>query len=88
MKVNAILESMELVYPEMEAGDAIFFHSNLLHRADANFSSQSRWSLISCYSAQSNLAKNAPFTSWHTPVSIVPNEAILRGVEKPLVMMY
>ncbi|MBC7723118.1 MAG: phytanoyl-CoA dioxygenase family protein, partial [Pedobacter sp.] len=72
MVTNA-LKTMELVYSELEAGDALFFHSNLLHRSEANLSEHPRWSIISCYSSQSNLAYNETSTSWHTPVDIVPN---------------
>lgn len=75
--VNNALKTMELVYSELEAGDALFFHSNLLHRSEANLSEHPRWSIISCYSSQSNLAYNETSTSWHTPVDMVPNEAIL-----------
>lgn len=75
--VNNALQTMELIYCELEAGDALFFHSNLLHRSEANLSQHPRWSIISCYSSQSNLAYNETSTSWHTPVEIVPNEAIL-----------
>jgi len=75
--VNNALKSMELVYSELNAGDALFFHSNLLHRSEANLSEHPRWSIISCYSSQSNLAYNESSTSWHTPVAIVPDEAIL-----------
>jgi ectoine hydroxylase-related dioxygenase (phytanoyl-CoA dioxygenase family) len=75
--VNNALKTMELVYVELEAGDALFFHSNLLHRSEANLSAYPRWSVISCYSSQSNLAYNETSTSWQTPVAIVPDEAIL-----------
>ncbi len=75
--VNNALKTMELVYCELEPGDALFFHSNLLHRSEANLSDHPRWSIISCYSLQSNLAYNETSTSWHTPVAIVPDEAIL-----------
>ncbi|MDQ6902079.1 MAG: phytanoyl-CoA dioxygenase family protein [Bacteroidota bacterium] len=75
--VNNALKTMELIYCELEAGDALFFHSNLLHRSEANLSEHPRWSIISCYSSQSNLAYNETSTSWHTPVNIVPDEAIL-----------
>ena len=33
--VNNALKTMDLVYSELEAGDALFFHSNLLHRSEA-----------------------------------------------------
>ncbi|HVW13704.1 MAG TPA: phytanoyl-CoA dioxygenase family protein [Mucilaginibacter sp.] len=75
--VNNCLKTMELVYSELQPGDALFFHSNLLHRSEANLSDYPRWSIISCYSSQSNLAYNETSTSWHIPVSIVPDEAIL-----------
>lgn len=75
--VNNALQTMELVYCDLQPGDALFFHSNLLHRSEANLSDHPRWSIISCYSSQSNLAYNETSTSWKTPVNIVPDEAIL-----------
>ena len=75
--VNNALQTMELVYSELQPGDALFFHSNLLHRSEANLSDHPRWSIISCYCSQSNLAYNETSTSWKTPVNIVPDEAIL-----------
>ena len=75
--VNNALKTMELLYTEMEPGDALFFHSNILHRSEANLSEHARWSIISCYSLQSNLAYNENSTSWNTPIQIVPDEAIL-----------
>lgn len=76
--VNNALQTMELVYCELEAGDALFFHPNLLHRSEANLSEYPRWSIISCYSSQSNLAYNESSQSWKVPVNIVPNEALLQ----------
>lgn len=74
--VNNALATMELVYAELEAGDALFFHSNLLHRSEANLSDEPRWSVISCYNSQSNIAYNETSTAWKMPVGVVPNEAI------------
>lgn len=75
--VNNALQTMELVYCELEPGDALLFHPNLLHRSEANLSEYSRWSIISCYCSQSNLAYNETSTSWKTPVQTVPDEAVL-----------
>jgi ectoine hydroxylase-related dioxygenase (phytanoyl-CoA dioxygenase family) len=75
--VENALKTMELVYCEIDPGDALFFHSNLLHRSEANLSNGPRWSIISCYSSQSNLAYNETSTAWKVPVERVPNEAIL-----------
>ena len=75
--VKNALQTMDLVYSELEAGDALVFHSNILHRSEGNLSDQPRWSIISCYCSQSNLAYNETSTSWKVPVDIVPDEAIL-----------
>jgi ectoine hydroxylase-related dioxygenase (phytanoyl-CoA dioxygenase family) len=76
--VNNALQTMQLIYCELEPGDALIFHSNLLHRSEANSSNNPRWSIISCYSSQSNLAYAETSTSWKTPIEIVPDEAILK----------
>jgi len=74
--VNNALQTMDLVYVEIESGDALFFHSNILHRSEANLSDHPRWSIISCYTSQSNLAYNENSTSWKTPIEMVPDNAI------------
>jgi len=45
---------LELVYCLLEPGDALFFHSNTLHRSDQNKSPHPRWSMICCYNAANN----------------------------------
>ena len=40
--VNHALQTMEHVYVEVQPGDALFFHSNLLHRSEANTSDRPR----------------------------------------------
>ena len=71
------LKTMDLVYCELEPGDALFFHSNLIHRSEANLSDNPRWSLISCYNSQSNIAYSETSNSWKVPVDIVPDRALL-----------
>jgi ectoine hydroxylase-related dioxygenase (phytanoyl-CoA dioxygenase family) len=75
--VEHALKTMDLIYCELNPGDALIFHSNLLHRSEANLSDKPRWSIISCYCSQSNLAYNETSTAWKVPVDIVPDEAIL-----------
>src|ERR1051325_625748 len=75
--VNNALQTMEHVYVELEAGDALFFHSNLLHRSEANLSEHPRWSLISCYNRQTNIGYNEPNGSHKVPVQMVPDEALM-----------
>ncbi len=75
--VNNALKTMDTVHCVMDAGDALVFHSNLLHRSAANLSDDPRWSIISCFSSQSNLAYNETSESWRQPIEEVPNDAIL-----------
>jgi hypothetical protein len=53
-RVDAALERLERLWCELEPGDALFFHCNLLHRSDRNDSNHPRWALICCYNAASN----------------------------------
>ena len=75
--VNHCLKTMDHVYVELDPGDALFFHSNLLHRSEANLSDNPRWSLISCYNSLSNMAYNDESVSWRTPVEVVPDTALM-----------
>ena len=75
--VDLALKTMPLVYVELAPGDALFFHSNLLHRSEANLSPDARWSLISCYNRQTNIGYNEPNGSHQTAVRVVPDEALL-----------
>jgi len=77
--VDLSLQTMDLVYVELEAGDILFFHSNLLHRSEANLSDKPRWSMISCYNRASNIGYNnaASSSSSITPIAVVPDEALL-----------
>jgi hypothetical protein len=68
---------MDLVYVQLQPGDALFFHSNLLHRSEANLSANARWSLISCYNRASNVPYNEKHPSCITPLATVPDEALL-----------
>jgi hypothetical protein len=75
-RVEEILKRYELVYLEMEPGDVLFFHANLLHRSDANRSSHPRWSMICCYNARSNDPYKESHHPRYTPLGKVPDSAI------------
>ena len=75
--VDLALKTMELVYVEIMPGDALFFHSNLLHRSEANLSQAPRWSLISVYNRSKNIPYNEPSQSSTVPLKAVPDEALL-----------
>ncbi|KAK2158235.1 hypothetical protein LSH36_174g03057 [Paralvinella palmiformis] len=76
-RVEQILKHFKLRYAELEPGDALFFHSNLLHRSDKNESDMRRWSFLCAY----NRADNDPVYEHHhaqyTPLHMVPDTAIM-----------
>ena len=78
-RVKEAQERLELIYVEMQPGDTLFFHSNLLHRSDSNLSAHPRLSLITAY----NLITNKPFkgnnTSSIMPIARVPDTRILES---------
>ena len=53
-RVAQAIQRHDLVYCEMEPGDALFFHGNLLHCSSKNLSHEPRWSLICCYNTKHN----------------------------------
>jgi len=81
-RVDEVLKRLDLVYVEMEPGDTLFFHANLLHRSDQNHSDNPRWSMICCYNAKSN----DPFKESHhpryTPLIKVPDSEIVKAGER------
>ena len=77
-RVAALLKCLERVHVEMEPGDGLFFHCNLLHRSDANRSDEPRWALIACYNTRHNspyreVAGNHPC---YRPLSRLPDERV------------
>ena len=80
--VDLALKTMPLVYVEISAGDALFFHPNTLHRSEANLSDKPRWSLIAVYNRSSNVPYNEPSQSSIVPLQVVPDEALMEWKTK------
>lgn len=68
--VELALKNHALEYLVIDPGDVVFFHSNLLHRSEANLSQKSRWSLISVYNRQSNDSLVDVYPSVTKPIEI------------------
>lgn len=75
-RVREAQKVLELVYVEMDPGDVLFFHSNLLHRSDRNCSDHPRWAMICCYNAASNNPYKESHHPRYTPLHKVPDSAI------------
>ncbi|XP_069120784.1 L-proline trans-4-hydroxylase-like [Argopecten irradians] len=78
-RVAQIRTKLPLIHVEMTAGDALFFHSNVLHMSEPNDSDDRRWALIMAYNCASNNPVQhlaAPFPRY-SKLEKVPNSAIL-----------
>ena len=75
------LEEAKKIFPrihvEMNPGDALFFHCNLLHASDQNLSEFRRWVMITSYNKRKNNPTHEHHHSLYHPLNIVPNSAIL-----------
>ncbi|MEM9830832.1 MAG: phytanoyl-CoA dioxygenase family protein [Bacteroidota bacterium] len=81
-KVEEAIKRHELVYVELQPGDALFFHCNLLHRSNANLSDHSRWSLISVYNRVTNKPYKDEPASCYTPIEKVADDSLLKAGKK------
>jgi ectoine hydroxylase len=61
VRVEAAKKQLELVHVELDPGDALFFHCNILHASAQNRSEHPRWAFITCYNAMDNI----PFRGGH-----------------------
>ena len=52
-RVNLARKQLEQVQVQLQPGDAVFFHSNLLHTSAQNLSHKRRWSMICAYNSRS-----------------------------------
>ena len=78
-RVEEMKKQLELVYVELEPGDGLFFHANVMHRSDQNRSPNRRWTVLFCY----NAARNNPYMEHHhpqyTPLAKVDDDAIRKA---------
>lgn len=75
-RVEVALKTLKLAYCELEIGDGIFFHCNLLHCSAQNKSPYPRRAFLCCY----NAARNSPYKvvrhPQYTPLTKVPDSAL------------
>jgi len=75
-RVEQAMKVLEHVHVEQAPGDALFFHSNLLHTSGPNTSEKSRNVLLCCY----NAARNSPFVEGphpsYTKLEKLPDSAV------------
>lgn len=90
-----IMQVLPLVEVEMEPGDALFFHSNVLHRSDQNRSAHRRWAFLIAYNRETNdpVVKHSHpnytklhMVSWHVIICSLANAFYLLQVEDSAIL--
>ena len=76
-RMPAVLERFPLDFVEMDPGDGLFFHGNLLHRSDQNTSAEPRWSLICCYNTRGNDPYEVKRHNGYAPLPVLADEDVL-----------
>ncbi|XP_063966745.1 L-proline trans-4-hydroxylase-like [Lytechinus pictus] len=82
-RVEFAKKQLGFEFVELNAGDGIFFHCNLLHCSSANNSDRRRWSFILAYNRKDNDPVIPHHHPQYTPMTIVPNSAILECSDVP-----
>ncbi|MEC4983917.1 MAG: phytanoyl-CoA dioxygenase family protein [Oscillatoria sp. PMC 1068.18] len=77
-RLKIVLERLEIVYCEMQPGDAVFFHANTLHGSDLNQTDDIRVALFCTYNVVSNEPYNLENQQHHRyiPLEKVPDSAL------------
>jgi ectoine hydroxylase len=75
-RMKDIVARLEIVPCELEPGDAVFFHSNTLHRSDQNRSPHRRWTLICCYNRVDNDTLVRDHDRYYVKLDKVPDSAV------------
>jgi len=80
-RVEALQARHETVYVELEPGDAVIFHANLLHASNPNLSDNSRWGLISSFFREDNESVHDDARFKKKEIISVPHDDILNGAK-------
>ncbi|MDP6934013.1 MAG: phytanoyl-CoA dioxygenase family protein [Myxococcota bacterium] len=75
-RVTRLEAHLERVHCELEPGDAVFFHCNLLHGSGPNTSDTARWVMILTYNAADNPCIDERYQDRCTPMDKVADSAI------------
>ena len=75
-RVQQVTPFFQHVYCEMEPGDVLFFHCNLLHASGPNDSDQHRRAFIMCYNALANPQLTEHKTAEQRPCPVSAGDAI------------
>jgi ectoine hydroxylase-related dioxygenase (phytanoyl-CoA dioxygenase family) len=78
-RMEHILARYPIEHCELDPGDVLIFHSNAIHRSDANRSPNRRWTLLVCYNRVDNDTVTKDDDRYYVPLERVDDGAIRRA---------
>ncbi len=75
-RMEHLTKSLDIVYAELEPGDAVIFHCNTLHQSAQNRSPNRRWTFLACYNRVDNDTVVRDHGRYYVPLATVPDGAI------------
>jgi ectoine hydroxylase len=75
-RMAEITRRLDIVYCELDPGDAVIFHCNTLHSSEQNRSPHRRWTYIVCYNRVDNDTLVREHGRYYVPLEKVPDEAV------------
>ena len=78
-RMEHILARYPVDYCELDPGDVLIFHSNAIHRSDANRSPNRRWTLLICYNRVDNDTVTKDDDRYYVPLCRVDDDALRRA---------
>ncbi|XP_071115668.1 L-proline trans-4-hydroxylase-like [Haliotis cracherodii] len=75
-RVSQLKTVCPLVFVELEPGDALFFHANLLHTSNANTSDRRRWAFIIAINTKHNDPVKKHHHPQYTKLNVVDDSAL------------
>ncbi|XP_033730971.1 L-proline trans-4-hydroxylase-like [Pecten maximus] len=75
-RVSAIKKICPQTCIELDPGDAVFFHCNLLHTSSGNNSADRRWALLVAYNTKANNPLVPHHHSQYIPIQKVPDSSV------------
>ena len=83
-RVTTAMEKLDLVHVEMDPGDGLFFHSNLLHASGQNVSDHTRNVLLCCYIRTDNPPVKDGVSGELQHIEPVSDDMVMRFSDRPI----
>ncbi|XP_067933162.1 L-proline trans-4-hydroxylase-like [Watersipora subatra] len=76
-RVELLKKRFPIIPVVLDPGDTLIFHSNIVHKSNANASERRRWALLVSYNTKENESSVKHHHSQYVPLDVVPDSAIL-----------